>query len=294
MEENILDEIKIRIEKAPFPFRVYGVLAFGSRVKEKAASHSDYDLLIVAEGVNPKRHRRGEEILLIKRCLPPLPFDILLFSTDEVISNFENHNPLFLDMAEEGVVISDRSNFLAPLINGTREYIKSKGIIKWKDGWRFPVKYRVATQLSKVTNRDFAMAMLQDGQRDHAIAKKLIEEGFHDKSVYHSQQSIEKCIKSVLIAFGIFQKTHFVGEVLGKFLKEQKMPESWKTSLLEAAEISETIEPEVSLSRYPGIRDDSLWLPFEEYEREDAEKAEEKAGKVLFITEDFLRYWFSE
>ncbi|MDO8720974.1 MAG: hypothetical protein Q7J31_01950, partial [Syntrophales bacterium] len=69
---------------------------------------------------------------------------------------------------------------------------------------------------------------------------------------------------------------------------------SKSNALSKATEISGTIEPEVSLNRYPGIKDDNLWLPFEEYERKDAEKAEGKAGRVLFITEDFLRYWFSE
>jgi len=35
------------------------------------------DLLVVAEGLNPKRHRRGEEIAEIKRHLPGLTVDIL-------------------------------------------------------------------------------------------------------------------------------------------------------------------------------------------------------------------------
>ncbi len=58
------------------------------------------------------------------------------------------------------------------------------------------------------------MSMAKDGERDFLIAQKLISDGFYDKSVYHSQQSVEKCIMSVLIALGIFQKTHFVGEIL--------------------------------------------------------------------------------
>ena len=51
--------------------------------------------------------------------------------------------------------------------------------------------------------------MLKDGERDYLIGSKLIDEGFYDKAVYHFQQSVEKCIKSILIAYGIFSKDAF-------------------------------------------------------------------------------------
>lgn len=63
--------------------------------------------------------------------------------------------------------------------------------------------------------------------------------------------------------------------------------------MLEAAEISESLEPEVSLSRYPGIIDDTLWLPSEEYEEVDATNAMKKSEKVLDIARRFTNDWFS-
>jgi len=39
-----------------------------------------------------------------------LPLDILLLTPEEVISNFKNHNPLFLDIAEEGIIILDKND----------------------------------------------------------------------------------------------------------------------------------------------------------------------------------------
>ncbi|MEW5768423.1 MAG: HEPN domain-containing protein [bacterium] len=291
---EIFTEIKAALEKALLPFSIIGAIAFGSRVKGKATPYSDFDLLIVADGINPKRHRRGDEIIHLKGSLPTVGFDILLFTSQEVISNFKNHNPLFLDISEDGIIILDKNNLLTTLINETKDYIKIKEIKRIRDGWRFPVKSRVATYLSKITNKDFAMAMFKDGERDYLIAKKLMEEAFYDKSVYHSQQAIEKCIKTVLVTFGIFQKTHFVGEMLIEILNKEDLSEPWKEKLLKIAEISEGIEPEVSLSRYPGIRDDSLWQPSEEYEEEDAQDAIKKAEKVLSVSKDFLRYWFLE
>ncbi len=289
---DILDVIKRTVSTCETQFKIKGMIAFGSRVKRMATPDSDFDILIVAEGINPKRHRRGKEIMQIKRCLPPKPFDLLLFTPGEVISNFRNHNPLFLDIAEEGIILIDKDGLLQKLIKETREYIQRKEIKRLKDGWKFPIKHREVTYLSKVSNKDFAMAMLKDGERDYLISNTLVENGFFDKSVYHAQQSIEKCIKSILICFGIFQKSHFVGKFLLEVVNEQDIPHKWREKLSLVAELSEEIEPDVSLSRYPGIIDNNLWLPYEEYDKEDAENARKKAETVLSITKEFIRYWF--
>ncbi len=136
--------------------------------------------------------------------------------------------------------------------------------------------------------------MLADGERDFLIGKKLLESKFFDKSVYHFQQSVEKCVKAALIAFGVFQKTHFIGKILAETLKEKELPESWREKLFLVAAISEGMEPDISLSRYPGIIGDKLWLPFEEYEQSDAEKAMKKAEAVYADTRKFLEFWFRD
>jgi HEPN domain-containing protein/predicted nucleotidyltransferase len=294
MDKDIFKDTLAALEEAELPFDITGVVVFGSRAKGKATPHSDIDLLIVADGINQRRHRRVEEIISIKRYLKGLPADILLLTRQEVKSNFRNHNPLFLDIAEDGIIVIDKDKFLENLMEETIEYIKQKGIKKLKEGWVFAVKPGVPTYLSRVSNKDFSLAMLKDGERDFLIGQKLLIDGFYDKAVYHFQQSVEKCIKSILIAMGIFQKTHFVGEILRASLKETEISDDWKNQLLEAAEISEGIEPEVSLSRYPSIMEDTLWLPFEEYEKEDADMAMEKGNKVLSIAKKFVDDWFSQ
>lgn len=290
--EQLAEDIKRVLtaeSKKSLPFDIVAILLFGSWVKGTETPDSDIDLLIVAEGINSKRHRRGREIAYIKHCLPALSLDILLFTKEEVVSNFRNHNPLFLDITEEGIIILDREDFLRDLILKTKEYIRQKGIKRFRDGWVFPVKKGVLTY----SNRDFSYALLKDGERDFSIGERLIKDGFYDKAVYHFQQSIEKAIKSVLIALGVFQKTHFIGEVLRRIVLERDISEGWRRDLIEIASISEEVEPEVSLSRYPGIIDDSLWLPFEEYEEEDANRAMEKATKVLHVAKRFIEDWFS-
>ncbi|MBT9170595.1 MAG: hypothetical protein DDT18_00938 [Actinobacteria bacterium] len=64
-------------------------------------------------------------------------------------------------MTEPGLL-----KFCYNLMAETREYIRHKGIKKLKDGWAFPVQQGVATPLSKVSNRDFSVAMLKDGEGD--------------------------------------------------------------------------------------------------------------------------------
>jgi HEPN domain-containing protein len=134
--------------------------------------------------------------------------------------------------------------------------------------------------------------MLKDGERDLAIGGLLAKAAFHDKAVYHFQQAVEKSVKAVLMAKGVFQKTHFVGEVLLSMVGKGDFPASWRPDLIEAARISTGMEPEISLSRYPGIAGDSLWIPFEEYTCEDADKASQKARKVVATARAFVKEWF--
>ncbi len=78
-----------------------------------------------------------------------LPLDILLPTPAEVDSNFRNHNPLFLDIAEDGILILDKDDFLRGLISETREYIRQKGIERFGDGWIFPVRKVVSTHVNR-------------------------------------------------------------------------------------------------------------------------------------------------
>ncbi|HHV81532.1 TPA: HEPN domain-containing protein [bacterium] len=291
---EIAKQISSKLEKIPLPFKVISAVLFGSRARGAETPLSDVDILVVAEGINPKFHRRSSEIAQIKRHFPGISLDILLFTTEEVISNFKNHNPLFLDIVAEGIILIDRDNFISHLIEETREYIRERGIKKLNGGWQFPTIPGIPTYLSKITNKDFSFAMLKDGERDALIGERLLDYKFYDKSVYHSQQSIEKSIKAILIAAGIFQRNYFVGSILREVVEKMKISDELKNKLLEAANISESIEAETTLTRYPAIIQDTLWLPSEEYTEGDAEIAKEKAETVLAISREFLKYWFKE
>jgi HEPN domain-containing protein/predicted nucleotidyltransferase len=290
---DIIQHITFQVNS--LPFKVRASVLYGSFARGTSGEHSDIDILMVSDEINLRKHRRGKEIAQIKECLSlGHPLDILLLTGKECISNFRNHNPLFLDIAWEGRILFDENNFLKTLIDETRSYISEKNIQKLSDGWLFPVPERTPALLSKVSNRDFALAMIHDGARDFDIGFNIMEDGFYDKAVYHFQQSIEKAVKAVLICFGIFRKTHFVGEILLKELESRTIDVKWKEKLILLAKVSSELEPEVTWSRYPGIDDDALWIPSEEYTLEDALSMKDKCGTVLRMAQDFLTWWFPE
>jgi len=290
------NEIRRKITKGlkDSPVNIVSVVLFGSSVKGEYTEDSDIDLLVIANNIPQKRNKRHKEIIAIKKKLYSLgiSFDILLLNADECISNFKNHNPLFLDITDEGVVIVDNKNFITTLIDETKEYIKNKKIKKVENGWIFPVTERIPSMLSRVSNKDFAMAMLNDGKRDFEIGKKIAESGYYDKAIYHFQQSIEKAVKATLICFGIFKKTHFIGEVLLKELEDKEIDTEWGGKLIKISNISMEIEPEMTWSRYPGIDNDTLWIPYEEYTKVDALGFKEKCETVIKIVQDFIFWWF--
>ncbi len=281
MDNILINEIVEGLKKVAGILEIKGAVIFGSFARGEYTHDSDIDLLVVAEKVPPEFHRRYKEIYTIKEALRGKRIDIILMTENEVITNFRNHTPIFLDIAEEGITLIDEGNFLQGLISETKDYIIKRGIRRIKEGWEFPVEEGVPTFLSRMSNRDFASAMLKDGERDFIIGEKLLKEGFYDKSVYHFQQAIETCVKAILITTGAFQKSHFVGETLEKSILGGKIPGKWKGDLLKVAEISKSIEPAGTLSRYPGIINDKLWMPSEEFEEEDAEKAERDAHEAF-------------
>jgi len=291
----MVDEIRGTIIErlASLPFLIISAVLYGSWAKGTLTEESDIDILLISNEIHSKKHKRGKEIAQIKEWLSlGRPLDILLLTPDECVSNFRNHNPLFLDIACEGIILIDKEDFLKNLTEETRAYILQKKIEKLADGWRFPVLYREATYLSGVSNRDFAVAMLTDGDHDLNIGISIMKEGYFDKAVYHFQQAVEKAIKAVLISFGEFKKTHFVGEILIDKLKGIELDHEWKEKLFHIAKIGDEIEPEVTWSRYPGIDNGVLWIPYEEYTIDDALETKKMSEEVVKVTNDFIKWWF--
>jgi HEPN domain-containing protein len=135
----------------------------------------------------------------------------------------------------------------------TRLEIKKKKIRKELSRWIFPVKERVATPLSEITNKDWANYWLEDSERDFKAAGSLMRDGIDEKAVYHCQQAVEKTVKAILICFGAYEKTHYVGNILRKEVEKRDL---------------------------------------KEYSKEIAENAFRDAQKTLTIGNNFVKWWF--
>lgn len=287
MNQKIINEIKKKT-KLKWDNNLIGIIIFGSCI-EKKKNYRDIDLLVVLENINKNRVERINEIVDFKRTLEiKKPVDITLISRGECEENFRNHNPLYLDIALDGEIVLDEDGTLKELIEETLGYIENKDIVRKGTKWIFPIKRGIAT-LSRINNKDWAESWLKDAKRDLKAAKSLHEENLFEKAIYHSQQCVEKSVKAILICFGIFEKTHFVSITLKEETKKRKLKDK---KIDELISISESLEPHVSLSRYPGISKGEIWLPYEEYDDKTVKESLNNAGRAMKIAKEFVDEWF--
>lgn len=61
---------------------------------------------------------------------------------------------------------------------------------------------------------------------------------------------------------------------------------------MQISRLSSEIEPEVTWSRYPGIDEGILWLPYEEYTEDDANEIKEKCKQAVKAAREFFEWWF--
>ncbi len=286
ISENIRHKIK-----AIKGIDIISMAIFGSSARNGEYTGSDIDLLVVADNISDDLIQRVPDVVRIKRTLNlGLPLDILLVSKEECQTNFRNHNPLYFDIAIDGKIIYD-AGFLEALIREAKEYISSKGIRHGDGSWSFPVEDRAITYLSEVSNKEWALSWLADGKRDLLAALHLMNAALYEKSVYHCQQAVEKATKAILAAWGEFKSSHFVAETLRSECENHQLDE-WKEKLLKIADIGDSTEPQVSLSRYPRLVNDAIWRPYEKYSEDMAKEHIKNARFVVETSGEFIEWWF--
>ncbi len=128
---------------------------------------------------------------------------------------------------------------------------------------------------------------LSMAEEDLEIAKILLETKHYAGSVIHSQQCIEKGIKSVLILFGIFIKTHYVSNLLVRNL--DKFDEYQKERFDSLLPIIRELERHWALPRYPEPMGEEVWNSLDNYTKEDAEECIKNAEYVLKVVKEFLK-----
>lgn len=118
--------------------RLVAVILFGSQAREEASAGSDWDLLVIAEGL-PERY--FDRHLFLKRLLPPRWRGAvsLLAKTPE---EFEAHLPsLYLDIALDGQILYDPRGYAVERLTALKNLIEEAGLYRERtesgDVWRW-------------------------------------------------------------------------------------------------------------------------------------------------------------
>ncbi|MDO8672161.1 MAG: nucleotidyltransferase domain-containing protein [Dehalococcoidia bacterium] len=114
------------------------VVLFGSRARGDAHEDSDWDLLVIAEGLPDRLFERH---IFLTRLLPPVRsggFSILAKTPEE----FEAHLPsLYLDIALDGQVLYDHRGYAVDRLSALQRLIKRVGLYRTRseagDVWRW-------------------------------------------------------------------------------------------------------------------------------------------------------------
>lgn len=137
LEEGISDQVVAALRTA-LGDRLVAVVLFGSRARGEASAESDWDLLVIAEGLpeHPLERRRFLRQLLPQRCQGAVA---LLVRTPE---EFDGHLPsLYLDIALDGRILYDPKGYAAEHLATLQRLIEEAGLYRERtragDVWRW-------------------------------------------------------------------------------------------------------------------------------------------------------------
>ena len=128
-------------------------------------------------------------------------------------------------------------------------------------------------------------ALMIEAQSDMRSAKLLLDGTEFSRSVYHSQQTIEKAMKASLILAGIvITDDHWVSD---RFMQSFSTMPNIQTIIRDA----KYLEKQATKSRYPlfSNADRPIWIPSREYTGDDAEDAYRKTLTIFKNIKQFLK-----
>lgn len=133
--------------------------------------------------------------------------------------------------------------------------------------------------------KDICIALINDAEEDMKSAKILVDNSIYSKSIYHSQQCVEKMLKSILALNAIIiTDEHKVSDKLALLFSKFNQ-------IKEIIQEARKLERHGSRPRYPLFYDPikPIWEPSKEYKKSDAEEAIFIARKVYTTILEFIK-----
>lgn len=130
-EETAILEEMVRSLKEQLGHNLLAVVLFGSRARGEATEASDWEILIVSEGLPARTLARYR---FVKSCLPPRwrgCISILAKTPSEFESALP---PLYLDIACDGLILYDPTGYIQRKLRQIRLLIRWLGLVRQRRG----------------------------------------------------------------------------------------------------------------------------------------------------------------
>jgi HEPN domain-containing protein len=133
-------------------------------------------------------------------------------------------------------------------------------------------------------HKDICHAFMLDAQEDLLASEVLLKSNIFSKSVYHSQQVVEKCLKAVLSLNGIMiTDDHVVSDRFSLLF-------SRFNQVATVIDYAKALERHGMRPKYPLFGDPikPIWIPSREYRKIDASQSFDKAVFVMGRIKKFI------
>ena len=243
---EVADAIAEATERLARRLQPARIILFGSRARGDARAHSDLDLLLVLSGNQSKGEARREASDELRGL--PVAYDLIIATPEEIARRGNLVGSIYRPALREGIVLYDGGG---------------------------PLERR---EVSEADVRAEVQRMLDHAEADLEIAQMAMEhETQWGNACYHSQQAVEKALKTVFI---FLQQDYLHTHELKGLLAA--IPEDWpcKSVPIDAEWLSKW----VIYGRYPDGP---------EADEADAQEATRQAGGVLeAVRRDLLAHGF--
>ncbi len=267
------------------------VVLYGSRARGEAADDSDWDFLVIAEGI-PESHM--SRCAYIRESLPTSSGNRVSVLAKTPAEMDGPPVALYLDIAFDGEVLRDTEGFVRAHLASLRAYARRERLrrdrTKHGDMWWYPVPKRerdVAAGSQRISRLDAASFRL-------TLARGYLDEARQDVTLSRwrscvdgSQLAAESAAKAAVALVAVVGRSHEPGEVIDRALRDGRYPAALEGDLARLSELAKTLGPEVHIQSDYGD-EETFTTPWELFHESHAQAALATAEAAVALAEEIV------